>query len=64
MKRQLYEGNNNALTVDKSKETGIEKDPGLIEEQGFFYEEFFLMHDKLNGVRIKTLTHMKDALYN
>lgn len=52
------------MAVEKSKEAGIEKDPGLIEEQGFYFEEKFELHDHLNGVRIKTVSHIRDSVYN
>lgn len=64
MKRQLFEGNTNSMQVDRTKDSGIEKDPGLIEESGFYFEEEFTMHDHVNGVRIKTICHIRDAIYN
>lgn len=41
MKRQLFEGNTTSIQMDKKQEGGQEKDPGLIEEAGFYFEEEF-----------------------
>lgn len=64
MKRQLLEGNATSKQMEKTKEGGIEKDPGLIEERGLYFEYEFKMHDHINGVRIKTKCHLRDAIYN
>jgi hypothetical protein len=40
------------------------KDPGMIEELGLYYEDEFTMHDHVNGVRIKTICHIRDNIYN
>ena len=64
MKRQLFEGNATSLQMERQKENGIEKDPGFIEERGFYFEEDYRMHDHVNGVRIRTTVHIRDAIYN
>lgn len=64
MKRQLLEGNATAVQMEKTKDSGVEKDPGLIEERGLYFEHEFKMHDHVNGVRIKTNCHVRDAIYN
>jgi hypothetical protein len=46
------------------KDQGPERDPGLIEERGFYFEDEFTLHDSVNGVRVKTLCHVRDGIYN
>jgi hypothetical protein len=52
------------MAVEKSKEAGVEKDPGLVEEQGFYFEEEFKLHDHLNGVRIRTISQTWQSAQN
>ncbi len=50
--------------MERQKDNGIEKDPGLIEERGFYFEEEYTMHDHVNGVRVRTMVHIRDNIYN
>ena len=42
----------------------IQRDPGLLDAQGFQHEEFFKMIDTKNTVRIPTLLRVQDRTYN
>ena len=42
----------------------IQRDPGLLDAQGFQHEEFFKMIDNKNKVRISTLLRVQDRTYN
>ena len=50
--------------MESQKDNGIEKDPGLIEERGFYFEEEYKMHDYVNAVRVRTMVHIRDSIYN
>lgn len=42
----------------------IQRDPGLLDAQGFQHEEFFKMMDTQNEVRIPTVLKVQDRIYN
>jgi len=61
MRRQMLE-DGARIKVERPPE--IQRDPGLIDAQGFQYEEFFTMMDTKNTVRIPTLLRVTDRSYN
>ena len=61
MRRQMLE-DGARIKVERPPE--IQRDPGLIDAQGFQYEEFFNMVDNKNTVRIPTLLRVQDRTYN
>ena len=61
MRRQMLE-DGARIKVERPPE--IQRDPGLIDAQGFMYEEFFNMVDNKNSVRIPTLLRVQDRNYN
>ena len=61
MRRQMLE-DGARIKVERPPE--IQRDPGLIDAQGFQYEEFFAMVDNKQTVRIPTLLRVTDRTYN
>ena len=55
MRRQMFE-DGAKMKVERPPE--IQRDPGLLDAQGFNHEEFFKMMDTLNEVRIPTLVRI------
>ena len=61
MRRQMFE---DGAKMKQERPPEIQRDPGLLDAQGFQHEEFFTMVDTQNTVRIPTLIRVQDRLYN
>lgn len=61
MRRQMFE-DGAKMKVERPPE--IQRDPGLLDAQGFNHEEFFKLMDTKNEVRIPTLVRIQDRNYN
>lgn len=61
MRRQVYE-DGAKMKMDRPPE--IQRDPGLLDAQGFAFEEFYSMIDNKNDVKIVTLLRIQDRNYN
>lgn len=61
MRRQMFE-DGAKMKVERPPE--IQRDPGLLDAQGFVHEEFFTMVDTVNQVKIPSLLRMQDVAYN
>ena len=54
----------NAAAQKMERPPEVQRDPGLLDVQGFTHEAPFEMHDTVNKVRIKTVARIKDGIYN
>lgn len=61
MRRQMFE---DGAKMKQERPPEIQRDPGLLDAQGFNHEEFFTMLDTQNKVRIITLIRVQDRIYN
>ena len=61
MRRQMFE---DGAKVKVERPPELQRDPGLLDAQGFPYEEFFPIMDTKNQVRIVTLLRVQDRIYN
>lgn len=61
MRRQMFE-DGAKMKVERPPE--IQRDPGILDAQGFQFEEFFTMMDTRNEVKIPTLLRVQDRIYN
>ena len=62
MRRQMFE---DGAKMKQERPPEIQRDPGLLDAQGFQHEEFFEMFDSQNDeVRIPTLIRVMDRSYN
>lgn len=61
MRRQMFE-DGAKMKVERPPE--IQRDPGLLDAQGFNHEEFFKLVDTQHEVRIPTLVRIQDRNYN
>ena len=61
MRRQMFE---NAAAQKMERPPEVQRDPGLLDVQGFIHEAPFDLHDTVNAVRIKTVARIPDGIYN
>ena len=61
MRRQMFE---DGAKMKQERPPEIQRDPGLLDAQGFQHEEFFTMVDTQNTVRIPSLVRVQDRIYN
>ena len=61
MRRQMFE---DGAKMKQERPPEIQRDPGLLDAQGFQHEEFFTMMDTQNTVRIPSLVRVQDRIYN
>jgi hypothetical protein len=61
MRRQMFE-DGAKMKVERPPE--IQRDPGLLDPQGFFHEEFFKLVSTTDEVQIPTLLRVQDRIYN
>ncbi len=61
MRRQMFE-DGARMKIERPPE--IQRDPGMLEAQGFTHEEFFKMFSSNKKVNIPTLLRVTDRIYN